>query len=332
MRRLLLSVLLLSAHVAAAAAPESGRMDGKVFGDYYYVAAHHDHDLRDRNGFWFRRVQLGYTRFLGGGWSGRIRMEFASPGDFRSDDLLLPDLKDAYLQWQGRQCAVVMGLSRTPTVAGLQRAWGYRAVEKVLSDLHKMGGSRDTGLQVRGHAGRWRYAVMLANGSGKRAEANKQKKIMAALGRRLSGTLSAELYGDYEGRPDDRDRWTVQGWLAARADTWRAGVAALAQTRRQGPGAGQHTTAIGMLFGAARLSPHWWGFARVDRLFDPSPGGEAIDYLPFAPDSRATLCIAGLEWRPQPGVHLMPNVEVVAYDRAGLDTDVMPRVTLFYAF
>jgi hypothetical protein len=50
-------------------------------------------------------------------------------------------------------------------------------------------------------------------------------------------------------------------------------------------------------------------------LLTPSPKGNDIDYLPFDPNSKATLFIAGFEWRPCGYFALNPNLETILYDR-----------------
>ncbi|RME01652.1 MAG: hypothetical protein D6814_01065, partial [Calditrichaeota bacterium] len=93
---------------------------------------------------------------------------------------------------------------------------------------------------------------------------------------------------------------------------------------------------VGSIFFVARTSPKTHLFARVDRLFDPNPKGEAISYIPFAATAKSTFVVAGVDVSPIPNVHLMPNIEAIFYDGAAgssnPDSDVIPRLTFFYKF
>ena len=57
-----------------------------------------------------------------------------------------PLVKDAYLcyQWNGR--SLYAGQSPTPIWSITETVWGYRAVEKTIMDLNKIGSSRDNGI------------------------------------------------------------------------------------------------------------------------------------------------------------------------------------------
>jgi hypothetical protein len=71
----------------------------------------------------------------------------------------------------------------------------------------------------------------------------------------------------------------------------------------------------------------------VDRNFDPIPGGETIDYLPFSEQAKSTLGVLAVDVTLHAKVHLLPNLELVTYDAAAHGStpagDVVPRLTLF---
>ena len=75
---------------------------------------------------------------------------------------------------------------------------------------------------------------------------------------------------------------------------------------------------------------------RIDRLFEPSPGGGNIAYLPFDPSARATFFITGVELRVTPHFRIMPNAVVTTYDRNDQGvrpgTDFLLRLTFFLDF
>ena len=75
---------------------------------------------------------------------------------------------------------------------------------------------------------------------------------------------------------------------------------------------------------------------RIDRLFEPSPRGDDISYLPFDPTARATMFISGVEFRTRSWLSITPNMIITTYDRNDQgerpDTDLHLRLTLFINF
>jgi hypothetical protein len=75
---------------------------------------------------------------------------------------------------------------------------------------------------------------------------------------------------------------------------------------------------------------------RVDRNFDPIPGGETTDHMPFSDWAKSAFGYLGADVTLHENVHLIPNVELTDYDEAKDGTtpgaDVVPRVTLFFSW
>ena len=200
---------------------ERFKVSGYVFGDAYAVLAHHDPEVEDQNGFWIRRGYLTFDARMDDEWAARLRFEFNSPGDFESDSKLEPFIKDAYLAWKRDGQELNLGLASSPTFEFVEGFWGHRPIEKTPIDLYRMGSSRDIGVAYKGTAaeGQVFYHAMLGNGSGDRAETNEGKKVMAGLGFRPTDALVAQVYADYEDRPGESDRSTLQafaGWTGSR--------------------------------------------------------------------------------------------------------------------
>ena len=328
----LLFAMLLGAQVAWSQSP---KFSGYMFGDYYYVAASHNPDLEERNGFWFRRIYFTFDQEIAEGWAVRLRTEMAQPGDFSSGSKMTPVVKDAYVKWSNGRHTVVLGISPTPTWERLEKAWGYRAVEKTALDLYKFGSSRDFGLAARGKLdadGRVQYHVMVANGAGNGAETNKGKKVLASLAFSPVKAFTVEGYADYEDRPGRTNRTTLQGAAWYSRKEGRLGVQ-YAHQIQQKAGGGEDTFDVFSVFGAVRLSPDVNAFARFDRQFQPNPKAESIAYVPFAADAEANFIVAGLDYALTDKVHVMPNVEVVTYSEAvgaTPDGDVLARFTFHY--
>ena len=162
----LLAVTGLLANANGAAA--DGTLSGIAFGDYYWFAANHDAATEDQNGLWMRRVYLTYDMNKSDNVSLRFRLESGSPG-VDGAGKMEPFVKDAYLKWTpgGGPRTWYIGLSGAPTFTGVEKAWGYRHVEKTPVDLYKLGSTRDFGVGVKqklsekldGH-------LMIGNGNG----------------------------------------------------------------------------------------------------------------------------------------------------------------------
>jgi hypothetical protein len=313
------------------------KISGYMFGDFYYVAANHNKDLQDQNGFWFRRIYFTYDQALSENFDIRFRIEMNSAGDFTTKTKLNPFVKDAYLKWKRDRHSIIFGISPTPTWDVIERVWGYRSVEKTPLDLQKFGSSRDFGLAFKGSLDsgkRVNYHFMIANGGGTSSENNAGKKILFSLSAKLNKNIIVEGYADFEERPGRTNRNTLQGFAAYQHENFRIGVQFAHQNRQVAQGVDDLKLQILSVFAAAKLSERTWGFARIDRTFDPNPDGVKISYIPFDATAESTFLLAGLDFRPIKNVHLMPNVEAVFYDEndasVSPDTDVIPRVTFYY--
>lgn len=311
-------------------------LSGLVFGDYYWVATHHDEDLEGRHGLWLRRIYLTLDREIDESWAVRVRGEMNQPGDFTTSAAMTPRVKDAYLRWTNGEHTVYLGLASTPTWGLAEEVWGYRSVEKTALDLYKFGSSRDLGVAVAGRLGSEtpiRYHAMIGNGSGTGAETNTGKKAMLSLAVSPLASVTVEAYGDVE-KTNNGGYYTLQGALYYQRSSGRLGIQYAHQTQYQDavPDAGFDFFSI---FGRVRLSDAVRAFARFDRQFQPNPAGDEISYIPMATTASANFVVGGLEVALNDQVRIMPNVEAVFYDGADGPTPgagVLPRFTFYYWF
>jgi hypothetical protein len=129
---------------------KNGEFSGRVYSDYYWMAANHDPDLVGENGFWIRRVYFTYDQEISDAFSARFRLEGNSPGDFSTSAKISPVVKDLYLRWTRGQHQIEAGISSTPTFGLVEDVWGYRSVEKTPLDMQDFASSRDFGLSFEG--------------------------------------------------------------------------------------------------------------------------------------------------------------------------------------
>ena len=320
--------------------PPVFRISGLVYGDYYYVAANHRPELEDQNGFWIRRVYLTYDHTLSKALSVRARLEANSKGDFESTGVNTPYFKDLYLRWAFGSHSLSVGMAPTANIDFVDAFQGYRSIEKNPFDLYRWDSSRDLGLQVQGglgKTGRTRYSFQFGNGSGTGSEVDQSKAVRGQLSHRFASGLVLEGYADWQDRPDGRDVSTLEAFAGWQEKGWRASLQYGRQERREaGPGGSDLSLDFLSAFAAVQVSPKVALVGRVDRNFDPIPGGETIDYMPFAEQVKSVFGYAGVDLSLHEKVHLVPNVLMTAYgeaeDRTTPGTDVMPRVTLFFSW
>jgi hypothetical protein len=321
-------------------APPAFKISGLVFGDYYDVLTNHRDDLESQNGFWIRRLYLTYDHTLSKSLSLRVRLEANSKGDFVSTGVNTPYIKDAWLKWVFGAHALTIGLAPTPHIDFVDSFQGYRSVEKNPFDLYRWDSSRDLGLLVQGGLGqdkRTRYSFQFGDGSGTGSETDASKAVRGQLAHRFASGFVLEGYADWQDRPDGRDVSTLEAFAGWQETAWRASLQYGHQDRREaGPGGRDLSLDFLSAFAAVQVSPRVAVLGRVDRNFDPIPNGEMTDYMPFSDQARSVFGLIGVDVTLTKNVHLIPNVEVTAYDEAAdgttPGTDVVPRLTLFFSW
>ncbi|MFQ6042931.1 MAG: hypothetical protein ACE5PV_18930 [Candidatus Poribacteria bacterium] len=340
---LILSISFLLLIGLKSAWSQNGKISGYFIGDYYYVAQSHDEALKNRNGFQYRRIYFQYDKDLADEFAIRLRLEMNSSSFPEEKVKLEPFVKHGYLKWTKRdwRTNAYFGLSGTPTWEVIEKVWGYRSVAKTLLDMQKMGGSTDFGIAIQGAIDpgkKLNYHFMLGNGAGTSAEIDEDKKLYLSLTAKPADGITVEIYGDYENREESKDIYTVQGFAAYQQDKFRVGAQFVRQTRQQGPKKEDKNLEGFSLFGAAEVvEKRAWALARVDHLFDPSPGGAKIAYTPLDGKANPTMILVGLDWTPVKDMHIIPNLFLAFYETPegkskAPDTDIMPRLTLYYKF
>jgi len=315
-----------------------GRLSGYMFGDYYYILSHNIAELKNQNGFWFRRIYFTYDLKFTENWSTRFRLEFNSPGDFKTKDTLKPFVKDAYLAWNKGNHNIFLGISASPTWEYIEGFWGYRSVEKTPLDLYKMGDSRDFGLAFKGSFDKkkyYSYHVMFANGEGTKSEINKGKKFMGSFLFKFAKNFSFEVYGDYTQRESHKNSSTYQGFLGWKGEKSRIGIQYAHQTQQMGKGQKDLAFDIISVFGVVDFSGKTSFLFRYDRMADPLPAASTISYVPMNGSAPFHMFLAGLDLRLIKNISLIPNIMFVSYDKVkGVkpNDDIYFKLTFFYSF
>ena len=325
----------------------TGEIKGYMFGDYYYVAHHHNRDIAGRHGFWFRRIYFTYNNKLSDNIKMRLRLEMNSPGDFTSKDKLVPAVKDAYLSYKTGGQELKFGIISTPTWGhNIERIWGCRSVEKTPLDLQKLGSSRDFGIGLKGNLDRGKtvsYAVMFGNGASNKGETDKGKKLYASLAFKPAQGLLLEIYGDYEAKKDKKKYHIYQGFASYQSDWGRIGVMYARRHFKQeieNADAKENDHDVFSGFAVIKAARDIELITRFDRYFGSgfkeNYKGHKIFYIPFADNAISNLIIGGISWKAAKHVWLIPNIKYVFYDQSDIGykpaEDIYANITLYFKF
>lgn len=325
-------VALLAGCAVASAGDDSGdafRLGGLLFGDLYHIASHHTAAGDGSVGAVLRRGYVTANFDLGEHWHGRARVEVNQDGEFENHSFDTR-LKDLYLARKFERRELMLGLSPTLTYDLIESTWGARYLMRTPLDLQGIP-SRDTGITLRGplgHGGRLSYRAMYGSGLEYANQGGGGDKLMGALTWSLASGVQVDLYADYEKRAGNTDRNTWQVFAGRKTDSLRWGLQYSHQDRQDDP-----KLELASVFVVSAWREELSLIGRIDRLLEPSPRGDGIAYVPFDPGARATMTLAGVEYRVSSVFRITPNVIWTTYDRNadGLrpDDDLHLRVTFF---
>ena len=324
----------------------SGKITGLAFGDYYYFVDHHDSKFDHQQGFWFRRLYLGYDLAFNPTMSIRTRLEMNSNG-LMAGGSLTPFVKDAYFTWKyyGRQQAR-LGIEPSLTFDSEEAFWGLRHIEKTPADLYAIDSSRDFGLAFTGPIGEagLSYGAQFGNDSSQNSEADKFKTVrFLGLFEGRSG-LRVEGNFNYGKRPAGQTRTTAKGLLGFKKNAFRGAAEYLWQERKSGTAVPDTTIGIWSAWANWDIKPKRAAvFARFDSVKGERgdadvglPGADTIPYLAFSNAAPFKFGLAGLEFTIRGSIRISPNVEWVSYDDPAtgpeIQNDTVARMTFFWSW
>jgi hypothetical protein len=234
-----------------AGAPNSGRLWGLAFGDFYYKA-HADTLNRggsnqytgvpqNKNAFQLRRVYLGYTYNINKKFTAELVLAAedntvqtiggttTTSGDLLADNKLSVYVKQINLRWKNiwNGTDFIVGQVQSPAFAYTSEPiWNYRSIERTIVDIRRTP-STDFGAELQGKfdpkTGNFGYTLMVANGTGAKPENDMYKWFYGDVyAYFFNKHVIADLYSDYE-----RLNWTstwhhsrqmVKGFVAVHID------------------------------------------------------------------------------------------------------------------
>jgi hypothetical protein len=332
-------VLILATALALAVSPDIARTDeqsspfsvgGLLFGDLYHLPSHHLPEGDGATGAVLRRIYLTANANYENGWFGRFRFEINQSGEFETYNFEA-DYKDVYFGYRFENHQLLLGLQPSLTFDFIESFWSMRYLMRTPADLQGVP-SRDTGVSLKGRiSDAWSYRAMIGVGADFGAESGDGDNTMFALNWKLNENWTLDFYADHERRPGETDNTSAQLFAAYEADGIRIGTQYLYRDREsEAPGELASAFVIKDVGEKSRF------VGRIDRIMEPSIRGDNIAYIPFDPTARATMYLAGLEYRVTDYVIITPNTIVIAYDQndEGVrpKTDFYLRLTLFANF
>jgi hypothetical protein len=244
-------------------------------------------------------------------------------------------VKTAYGGWKNiiSGSNLLIGLVPTPTWAAVEVIWGYRSVEKTITDMRNLGSGSDMGVLLRGEilsALSMNYVVMIGNGNAQKPEDNKYKKYYTLLSVNPIQNYSVEIYVDHESYVDNKDRTTWKLFASYIDKDMMIGSEIIEQVRRKQDLLFNDYAPFGVaLFSWHRLSEQCKVFGRID-YYDPN---RFSDYLGF----YEYFFSFGIDYMPVKDFHIIPNVWINNFtDKSAAgrkkDTDIVPRITFYFLY
>lgn len=238
--------------------PNSGRIWGYVFGDFYYKG--HSDSLnrggnnqysgipQSRNAFQFRRVYLGYDYNISNKFSTELLLAaednfpaFNPPssttasGDELSNSKETFYIKLANIRWKNiwKGTDLLVGEQTTPAFAMMsEKIWNYRSVERTISDIRRTP-SYDMGVGLQGLLNQnnknFGYDLLMATGNSDKPAANSFKWFYGDIYHFfMDKKLVIDLYADYQRlnwQPGwHHDRQMLKGFIAYNTQIFTLGI------------------------------------------------------------------------------------------------------------
>jgi hypothetical protein len=349
-----------------------GKLSGLVFGDYYYNFARDgkygtglfaNSTTPASNGsapgntamqaFQIRRVYFTYDDDISEQFTTRFRLEADQGTDLLGSGKISTYVKDAYLKWKNifSGSDLIFGIQPTTAYDISESAWGYRSLEKTIMDLRGIVSSRDQGIALRGKLtgdGMFNYWVMIANQSANApastvTSVGKLKRYSALLQAKPVTNLQVTINVDYQDKAnrlgvhgDSLNNAVLVGSLFvgyANPFQYSFGLEAFlkSQSNQYTPPGGSLGSQSGMgisVWGSYFVQPDLAVVLRYDN-YDPNTNSNAKGDL-------QNYIIAGLDWKVNKNVSVMPNVLYETYEApTGATTpnaSVTARVTFYWIF
>lgn len=281
-------------------------------------------------------------------------------------------IKDAYMKWKNIFAGsdLIFGVQPTTAYDISEGVWAYRSLEKTIMDLRGIISSRDLGLALRGKfddGGMFGYWFMVSNNSAQDDAVNRYKRVSLNLQVKPVTNVIVTVDGDFrtQDKINDPASTTVPkatlpnnvltyALFAAYNDptSFTLGVEAFMQSTQNGEVDPADKTgktlkslnAFGVsIFGYYWFTPEIGLIGRYD-IFNPNtdsnfPLAGAVSAPGYAASLTRNYLIAGLSFKPDKNVQIIPNLQMETYQAprnvtsaVSIDASVTARVTFYWVF
>lgn len=349
----------------------SGKIWGYAFGDYAYKL-HADSMQRGNaqystlskgyNAFNFRRIYLGYDYQFTPDISSQFLLAHESGFESNADntDQLTDRNRSVYIKAMNirfsniiPRATIVAGQQSTPTFTGLaDPTWGYRSIEKTLTDMRGISSSTDLGVGVFGKIGKNEnvgYDFLIANGNGARLENNKFKKLYTSM---YVYFLDKKLViqGNYEFNrvalsPARQDISTFKAFVAYITSKTKVGLEGFTQLKTNNTLADSVYADV-VPYGISLFARHQLKqeklsfFARADFYNPDKKFNRDKTYAAGYHTYQEIFATIGADYLVSKNIHIMPNLWYNQYQskipgasgKLKSDYDLEARITLYFLF
>lgn len=308
------------------------KLKGLIFGDVYYVQKNHIPEANNSVGAVMRRAYLTFDAKYKKKWFSRIRIEANQSGEYQTYNFEA-EIKDLFIGYKIANHKFIAGLSPSRTFDLIEDVWSMRYLLRTPMDLHGVS-SRDLGLSAEGLLSsklNLSYRAMVGFGTEFGAESGDGLKYMGAISWRPNKSLVIDFYADHEKLEGKANRTMFQFFIGCINEekklSW--GIQYSNQDRQEEP-----RLELLSAFIIGRVYKKINAIVRFDRIMEPNSNGDNISYIPFDPNTKATMFIGGLEFPVGKYLTFTPNILTVFYDTNDdgykPTTDMTYRLTIFF--
>lgn len=358
MKKMFLLLALCVATASIAQDQPAGKVHGYVFGDYYYKMGgdkakaqsntqYSDPALRKKGAFQLRRMYLYYEHDLSSNFHATFLLEGNDKAMEWAEDTSKAQvpgrhsvfIKLANLEWKDyiKDHSIAIGLIPTATWSLSEKYWGYRAIEKTITDYRGLGGASDIGIVAKGKFlddGMLGYTLSVVNGNGQKPENNKSRKYIGSLSVKPIKSVITEIYADYEGSITDPKKYnkvdsrnTLKGLVAYQSEMATAGLEVIQQTQKLTDTTDVKPFGFSIFASAPVIKEKLNTFVRYDS-YNPNTEITKTGFNEY-------FFTAGVDYMPIKNVHFMPNIWINGFSAkkgSSRDADVVARLTFFYVY
>jgi len=320
------------------------KFSGLFFGDYYYVMDHDNTNTvnptstygvsgalqKNMQAFDYRRIYLTADYDIAQDFTARFRLESDPSASSLGNNKMSTMVKDAFINWKNVTDGgnIIIGLQGTPQINMAEGIFGYRPLEKTIEDLHGISQSRDLGVSFnQKFSDQFTAGFLVGNNSGNSVPSNKFKAGYLYLQYNPVKGFTILVNGQYNSVGVDRYNRVGDIIVNYANSDFSLGAQYFLNGITQTDGTTLQRSGLS-LNGWVALIDNLRLVARYDNYVPTSASVKNSTYAL----STQSLILGALDWTVEKNVHLMPNVEYVAYGMSGSTADVLARATFYISF